>query len=77
MEENKCMRPEYGKCCCSCAGRATDYHHCCTNQELRKETGGCVCSIPKGFLCLVPEMDGRVHSGWTEHGICEMWSKKK
>jgi hypothetical protein len=38
---------------------------------MREAAGGCVCGIAKGWICAPPESD-RAHSGWTEHGICEM-----
>lgn len=60
-----------GRCCCNCLYRLTDYEHCTTNPTLRGE-GGCICNVPKGFICAPPEFDGRVHSGWHEHGLCEM-----
>ena len=61
-----------GRCCCNCRFRLTDNHHCTTSPDLVAELGRCVCSLPKGFICAPPEFDGRVHSGWSEHGLCEM-----
>lgn len=71
-----CCLQEFKSCCCTCASRLTDYHHCTTSPELRKEVGGCVCDIVKGFICMAPELN-RQYSGWSEHGMCEMWSKRK
>jgi hypothetical protein len=75
------MLPEFGSCCCTCKHRLTDYHHCTTTGPVgTKEAGsdGCVCSKPRGFICYIPEMDGRAYSGWGEHGLCELhWLKDK
>ena len=69
---NKCFQgwPESsaGRCCCNCKFRLTDYLHCTTvGSENHK---GCVCSVPKGFICI--GLEGRAYSGWTEHGMCEL-----
>lgn len=61
-----------GRCCCNCAHHIRDYHHCTTAWELREQHGGCVCSVPKGWICRPPEFDGHAYSGWSEHGLCEM-----
>ena len=72
-----CMKEQYyGECCCNCVYHLADYHHCTTPWELRTgpdgEDKGCVCGIQKGWVCAPEGLGGRVHSGWTEHGICEM-----
>lgn len=51
-------------CCHNCRWLAVDYSHPITD--------GGRCVDRRGFVCLDPEGDG-VHSGWTEHGMCEQW----
>lgn len=59
-------------CCCGCRWHIADYHHCTTVENRT----GCVCSQQKGWICMDPESE-RAHSGWSEHGMCEMWMPKK
>jgi hypothetical protein len=54
------------RCCCNCKYHHVDYHHCCTTGK--KADGACVCSNQRGWIC---SGTGRMHSGWTEHGLCE------
>lgn len=68
---NDCQIGPRGRCCCNCRYRLIDFHHCTTAPELRGGHGGCVCGLPKGFIC-APPLGVRVHSGWSEHGLCEM-----
>lgn len=76
-DKSVCQIPRWRSCCCTCRYHVRDYHHCTTSKELRERFGGCVCTIPKGWVCLAPETDGRgVYSGWTEHGMCEMWTEQ-
>ena len=63
-----CQLPVHNACCCTCQHHLQDFHHCCTTPEHT----GCVCRQPKGWVCLAPEYPG-VHSGWSAHGLCEMW----
>jgi hypothetical protein len=62
-----------GACCCTCTWLAVDGHHPCTD-------GGSILD-QKGWVCLAPEFDTRgyklVFSGWSRHGLCEMWDKRK
>ena len=74
-----CNLPELKACCCTCQFHVRDYHHCTTAWDIRlaleaaiPEFKGCVCNIPKGWVCMPPESK-RVHSGWPEHGLCELW----
>lgn len=73
-----CQLPEYKRCCCTCLYRLQDFHHCTTVDEERKASlrsaghDGCLCSIPKGWICAPAGFEGRAHSDWSEHGICEM-----
>lgn len=66
-----CLKDEdsQGQCCCNCKFHVQDFHHCATTGQ--GADGKCVCSNPKGWICMPPEMD-RAHSGWPEHGLCEM-----
>jgi hypothetical protein len=75
-QDAKCQLPEYRSCCCTCVFHLKDFHHCTTAWDLREAAGGCVCGIAKGWICAPPESD-RAHSGWTEHGICEMHTNAK
>jgi len=68
----ECCIGEFGSCCCNCLYHLRDNYHCTTAPELRTEKGGCVCGEQKGWICAPPEFEGTAHSGWTEHGMCEM-----
>lgn len=68
---NDCAIPQWGSCCCNCRWHIEDFHHCTTVED---RGGKCVCSEPKGWICMSPE--GHAHSGWTEHGMCEMHEPK-
>jgi hypothetical protein len=62
-------------CCCNCKHHLKDFHHC-TTVEGRKKGDPCYCNDPKGWICMGeiacdPE-NGRAHSGWGEHGECEL-----
>lgn len=74
---DKCMKPDWnGRCCCNCVHHIEDFHHCVTAWDLRKEHGGCVCSVHKGWICMPPEFEGAAYSGWVEHGMCGMHELK-
>ncbi len=68
----KCNKEEWnGCCCCNCKNHLEDFHHCTTLPKLEC----CVCSTHKGWICKMVFEDSeeiRYHSGWSEHGICEM-----
>ncbi len=60
-----------GSCCCNCKNHYEDFNHCTTGGQ---KENGCVCSEHKGWICLI-SFEGetpRAHSGWSEHGMCEM-----
>lgn len=66
-----------GSCCCNCRWHARDYRHCSHDRKPGEPRVGCICGEQKGWVCLAPEFvaeDGtaRVHSNWSEHGLCEM-----
>lgn len=63
------LRTSFKACCCTCKHRLTDYHHCTTTGQV---DGKCVCSRPRGFVCTSGLSEGIVHSGWSEHGLCEL-----
>jgi len=67
---NDCAIPHRGSCCCNCRWHVEDFHHCTTVPDRK----GCVCSEHKGWICMA-EGD-RAHSGWSEHGMCEMHEAK-
>jgi hypothetical protein len=60
-----------GSCCCNCKNHYEDFNHCTTGG---KNGNGGVCSEHKGWIRLI-SCEGetpRAHSGWSEHGMCEM-----
>lgn len=77
---------EFKSCCCNCRYHLRDYHHCATKEgsALRMAFGndnGCVCSVARGWVCAGFVLSGEdptagVHSGWGEHGLCEMHHPK-
>lgn len=63
----ECQLAKWERCCCTCKHHLKDFSHPCTD-------GGRV-TVQRGWVCANPELfDGAryVHSGWTEHGICEV-----
>jgi hypothetical protein len=62
-----------GICCCNCRYHIRDFHHCTTTGQV---DGKCVCGAPRGWICMPPE-SGVAYSGWGEHGLCEMHSKRE
>jgi len=70
MESNceKEGEPGLGRCCCNCANHFEDRHHPCTTGE----------SITKqrGWVCFVDD-ECVMFSGWSEHGMCELWKQRK
>ena len=75
----ECQKDNYnGACCCNCSNHHEDFYHCAT-QPKPVGVEGCVCSTHKGWICSI-SLDGeetRYHSGWSEHGMCEMHNYKK
>ena len=69
----KDQKPWIGECCCNCGNHHKDFHHPCTT--------GKECTTQKGWICIIDEkgdgMDLWAHSGWSEHGLCEMWRPKE
>lgn len=64
----------HGCCCCNCENHLEDFHHCTTLPK-PKDVEGCVCGVRKGYICRMGDEDSgevRFHSGWSEHGMCEM-----
>ena len=67
-----CCKEKFdGCCCCNCIFHIEDFNHCVTAITLRDEMNKCVCDSHKGWICMPPGFRG-AHSGWSEHGICEM-----
>lgn len=79
MSKELCQKDNWnGCCCCNCANHLEDFHHCDVSRPEGIE--GCVCNIHKGWICRVQFEDTkeiRYHSGWSEHGMCEMHVLKK
>lgn len=84
-DPDNCCLPEMKACCCTCRYLLRDYHHCTTPEgsALRDSdpANKCVCSVPRGWICAGFILSGEdptagVHSGWGEHGLCEMHRAK-
>ena len=65
-----------GRCCCNCKYHVEDFWACVTIDRIAyaiehdvAAPKGCVCSLHKGWICTGT---GRAHSGWKEHGMCEV-----
>ena len=74
MSAKDCQIHRYGRgsCCCNCRWRAFDHSH--------PYTDGKRVGHRRGYVCLAPEFVTRtgrseVFSGWSAHGLCEMWCK--
>ena len=71
---DECCKPQFrGECCCNCRHNLQDFYDCTTT----KQHEGCVCNQPKGYVCALRLNEGIVYSGWTEHGMCEMWKRQE
>jgi hypothetical protein len=55
-----------GSCCCTCVNRINDYSHPCTDGKRTV--------FIRGYICQTDDLGS--HSGWTKHGICELWKKR-
>lgn len=73
-------------CCCNCINHHEDFWHCTTLWDVKEYVeskqegkGVCICGAHKGWICAEPDLDGigRWHSGWAEHGLCELHMRKK
>lgn len=79
---DSCYIPTFGDCCCTCENHYEDFYHCTTSPKpdsYDENNHKCVCSTHKGWICLI-SMEGekpRAHSGWSEHGLCECYVRKK
>ena len=71
VKDVSCCVPTFGSCCCGCMYHVEDFHHCTTVEG----SDHCVCSEHKGWICMPPDSPG-AHSGWGEHGLCELWTPK-
>ena len=67
----KDMSPGIGECCCNCANHFKDFHHPCTTGESIMKQRGWICFIDSD------EDPCIMFSGWSEHGMCELWRQKK
>lgn len=72
--------PVFSGCCCECKFHLQDFYHCSSTPRPLDASGAlipnCVCGIPKGWICMAPDTS-RVHSGWTEHGLCETFQARE
>lgn len=75
MSKDNCQKELWnGCCCCNCANHLEDFYHC-TTEPKPEGANGCVCSTHKGWICRSQFEDSeevKYHSGWSEHGMCEM-----
>lgn len=75
MEEITCQisNPRTdGMCCCNCRFLIPDHSHPTTDGGNMTQQRGFVCA---GFLFTEPEKI--VFSGWSKHGLCEMWDLRR
>ena len=75
---NCCKEQFHGCCCCNCKNHLEDFYHCTTHPK-PQGVKGCVCSTHKGWICRTSFEDSDkvyYHSGWSEHGMCEMHENK-
>lgn len=64
---HECMKDKwYGQCCCNCKYRVNDWSH--------PHTDGLRILNRRGYICSNPELGSS--SGWSEHGICEIWTSR-
>lgn len=76
--------PNKDRCCCNCRYHVEDFYHCSATQgteaeSLRTMSGKCVCNQHRGWICIgMLVQGGNAHSGWSEHGMCEIhdWKSK-
>jgi hypothetical protein len=75
-----CSIEELNRCCCNCKHHLEDFHHC-TTVIGRNPGERCYCGDSKGWICLgeiaCDPLNGRAHSGWSEHGECELHEYKE
>lgn len=64
-----CQIPEHNQCCCVCKFHLPDQSHPLVD-------GGKI-SQRKGWICFPPEFNGLAFSGWSMHGLCEQFMRKK
>jgi hypothetical protein len=77
VSSSDCDKGHRGDCCCNCKNHLKDFYHCTTSPKPENKKG-CVCSVQKGWICLI-SFEGETpmaHSGWGEHGMCEMHSRR-
>lgn len=74
---SSCTLNEAGimQCCCNCVHLRAVHYHCCTSPT-PKDLMGCVCSVRKGWACVLPDHD-RVYDNWPQHSSgCELYTPK-
>lgn len=64
LPKTKCGLDDNEACCCVCRFHVPDHSH--------PSTDGGKFANQRGWVCLAPEFP-HVHSGWPEHGMCEMF----
>lgn len=74
------LNGRFKQCCCNCSYHWQDNHHCTTAPPEIRRDADCVCSVRKGWACVVFKVTkgGPIYSGWPEHSIgCEMYTPKQ
>lgn len=70
-------------CCCNCRFHRPAHLHCChvasrVKQEHFAATGRrCICDQRVGWVCAFPDKDAPVFINWSEHGMCEMHTRRE
>lgn len=74
MKDSDCQIKRRGECCCICRYHLRDIHHPSTDvpRELWFEHKGWVCAA-----FLIDRERPSVCSGWTNHGLCELFQVNK
>lgn len=59
----------HGDCCCNCKYLVADYSHPWTDGQPVTEQ--------RGWICIGLLDEGMAHSGWGEHGMCELHDRRE
>ena len=68
-QERECRKKRWNGCCCICQYHYPDHSH--------PWTDGMRIIHQRGWICGMPDCKNRMHSGWFEHGMCEMFTEKE
>lgn len=73
MSDACMLKSRWRGCCCNCRYHLCDLSHPATDGGRITKSRGWICAPPEIFSNGVPA----AFSGWTKHGMCEMYSGKK